>query len=152
MCLHMADAHFCIKETNTTLWSNIVQFILSVVSDSLWLHRSQASLSITKAWRMLKLISKESVMPSNHLILCCPLLFLLSIFSSIRVFSKESVLRIKWPKYWNFSFSISPSNEYSGLIFFQFSSVQSLSRSKSATPLNHSTPGLPVHHQLPEFT
>ena len=61
----------------------------------------------------------ESVMPSNHLILCCPLLLLPSIFPSIRVFSKESVLRIRWPKYWSFSFNISPSNEYSGLIFFR---------------------------------
>ena len=63
--------------------------------------------------------SIESVMPSNHLILCCPLLFLPSFFPSIRVFSKESVLHIRWPKYWSFSFSISPSNEYSGLIFFR---------------------------------
>ena len=68
---------------------------------------------------LFKLTSIESVMPSNHLILCCPLLLLLSIFPSIRVFSNESALRIRWPKYWNFSFSISPSNEYSGLISFR---------------------------------
>ena len=67
-------------------------------------------------WSLLKLISIESVMPSNHLILCCPLLLLPSIFPSIRVFSNESVLCIKWPRYWNFSFSISPSKEYSRLI------------------------------------
>ena len=75
------------------------------------------SLSITNSWSLLKLMSIKSVMPSNHLILCCPLLLLLSIFPSIRVFSNESVLHIRWPKYWSFSFSISPSNEYSGLIF-----------------------------------
>ena len=68
---------------------------------------------------LLKLMSIESVMPSNHLILCCPLLLLPSIFPSIRVFSNESVLHIMWPKYWRFSFSISPSNEYSGLILFR---------------------------------
>ena len=76
----------------------------------------QASLSITNSRSLLKLMSIESVMPSNHLILCCPLLLLPSIFPSIRVFSHESVLCIRWPKYWSFSFSISPSNEYSGLI------------------------------------
>ena len=70
-------------------------------------------------WNLLNLISTESVMPSNHLILCCPLLLSPSIFPSIRVFSSESVLHIKWPKYWCFSFSISPSNEYSGLISFR---------------------------------
>ena len=79
----------------------------------------QASLSITNTRSLLKLMSIESVMRSNHLILCHPLLLLPSIFPSIRVFSKESVLCIRWPKYWSFSFSISPSNEYSGLIFFR---------------------------------
>ena len=79
----------------------------------------QASLSITKSQSLLKLMSMESVMPSNHLILCHPLLLLPSIFPSIRVFSNESVLHIRWPKCWNFSFSISPSNEYSGLISFR---------------------------------
>ena len=76
----------------------------------------QASLSITNSWSLLKLMSIESVMPSNHLILCCPLLLPPLIFPSIRVFSNESVLLIRCPKYWSFSFSISPSNEYSGLI------------------------------------
>ena len=75
----------------------------------------KASLSITNSWSLLKLISIELVMPSNHLILCCPLLLPSSIFPSIRVFSNESVLRIRWPKNWSFSFNISPSNEYSGL-------------------------------------
>ena len=71
------------------------------------------------SWSLLKFMSIESVMPSNHLILCCPLLLLPSIFSSIRVFSKETVLPIRWPKYWSLSFSISPSNEYSRLISFR---------------------------------
>ena len=79
----------------------------------------QASLSITNSWSLLKLMSVESVMPSNHLILCRPLLLPPSIFLSIRVFSNEAVLRIRWPKYWSFSFSISPSNEHLGLISFR---------------------------------
>ena len=74
---------------------------------------------ITSSWSLLKLMSIELVMPSNHLILCCPLPLLPSIFPSTRVFSKESVLHIRWPKYWSFSFSISLSNEYSGLISFR---------------------------------
>ena len=81
-----------------------------------WTAASQASLSITNSWSLLKLMSIKWVMLSNHLILCHPLLLPTSMFPSIRVFSNESVLRIRWPKYWSFSFSISPSNEYSGLI------------------------------------
>ena len=77
-----------------------------------------ASLSITSSQSLLKLMSIELVMPSNHLIFCHPLLLLPSILPSIRVFSYESALHIRWPKYWSFSFSVSPSNEYSGLIFF----------------------------------
>ena len=84
-----------------------------------WTAACQASLSITYSPSLLKLMSIESVMPSNHLILCYPLLLLPSIFPSIRVFSNESVLHIKWPKYWSFIFSISPSNEYLGLISFR---------------------------------
>ena len=84
-----------------------------------WTAAFQASLSITNSQSLLKLLSIESVMPSNHLILCHPLLLLPSIFPSIRVFSNESAFRIRWPKYWSFSFSISPSNEYSGLISFR---------------------------------
>ena len=84
-----------------------------------WSAACQASLSITNTWILHKLMSIKLVMPFNHLILCCPLLFPPSIFPSIRVFSNESVLCIKWPKYWSFSFSISPSNEYSGLISFR---------------------------------
>ena len=79
----------------------------------------QVSLSTTNSQSLLKLMSIDSVMPSNHLILCCPLLLLPSIFPSIRVFSNESALPITWPKYWSFSFSISSSNEYSGLISFR---------------------------------
>ena len=83
-----------------------------------WTAIHQASLSINNSWSLLKLMSIESVMPSNHLIFCHPLLLPPSIFPSIRVFSDESV-HIRWPKYWSFSFSISPSNEYSGLISFR---------------------------------
>ena len=82
-----------------------------------WTAACQASLSITNSRSLLKLMSIDSVMPSNHLILCCPFLLLPSIFPSIRVFSNESVPPIRWPKYWSFSCSISPSSEYSGLIF-----------------------------------
>ena len=84
-----------------------------------WAAACQASLSITNSKSLLKLISIESVMPSNYLILCHPLLLLPSIFPSIRVFSNESDLHIRWPKYWSFSFSISPPNECSGLISFR---------------------------------
>ena len=84
-----------------------------------WTAALQASLSITNSQSLLKLMSIELVMPSNHFILCCPLLLPPSVLPSIRVFSKESVLHIRWPKYWSFSFSISPFNEYSGLIFFR---------------------------------
>ena len=87
--------------------------------DSLRPHGQQHALSITNSQSLLKLMSIESVMPSNHLILCHPLLLPTSIFPSIRVFSNESVLHIRWPKYWSFSFSISPSNEHPGLISFR---------------------------------
>ena len=96
-------------------------FSHSVVFDSAtpWITASQASLSITNSRSSLKLMSKESVMPSSHLILCRPLLFLPPIPPSIRAFSSESALHMRWPKYWSFSFSISPSNEYPGLISFR---------------------------------
>ena len=84
-----------------------------------WTTAHQAPLSITNSWSLLKLTSTESSMPSNHLVLCRPLLLLPSIFPTIRVFSKESVLPIKWPKSWSFNFSISPFSEYSGLISFR---------------------------------
>ena len=103
------------------LFISSVQFNLSVVSDSAtpWAAARQASLSSTNSWSLPRLISIESVMPSNHLILCRPLLLLPSIFPSIRVFYNESVLCIRWPKYWSFSFNISPSNEYSGTFSFR---------------------------------
>ena len=84
-----------------------------------WNAARRASLSITNSQSLLKLMAIESVMPSTHVIHCCPLLLLPLIFPSIRVFSNESVFRIRWPKYWSFSFSISPSNEYSRLILFR---------------------------------
>ena len=97
-----------------------VQFSRSVVYDSLRPHGPQASLSITNSRNLLKFMSIKSVMPSNHLIFCHPNLLLSSIFPSIRVFSNESVLHNRWPKYWSFSFSISPSKEHPGLISFRF--------------------------------
>ena len=101
--------------------SSSVQFSHSVVSDSAtpWTPACQASLSITNSRSLLKLMSIELVMPSNHLILCHHLPLLPSVFPSIRVFSSESALYIRWPKYWSFSFSISPPSEYSGLISFR---------------------------------
>ena len=84
-----------------------------------WNFACQASLSFTTSWSLRELMSIELVMPSNHLVLCCPLLLLLSIFPVIRVFSSELTLHFRWPKYWSFSFSISPSYEYSGLISFR---------------------------------
>jgi len=95
-------------------FSSVAQCVQLFVTP--WTAARQASRSITNSWSLIKLISIESLMPSNHLILCRPLLLPLSIFPSIRVFSNESVLRIRWPNYWSFGFNISPSNEYSGLI------------------------------------
>ena len=100
-------------------WLSSVQLLSHVrLFATPWTAACQASLSITSSQRLFKLMSIESVMLSNHLILCRPLLFPPSIFPSIRPFSSESVLCIRWPKYWSFSFSISPSNEYSELIYF----------------------------------
>ena len=98
-----------------------VQFSRSVVSDSAtpWTGACQASLSITNSWSLPKLMSTELVIPSSHLTLCCPLLLLPSIFPSIKVFSNESALCIRWPKYWSFSFSINPFSEHPGLISFR---------------------------------
>ena len=107
--------------TPTVLHVISVQFSRSVVSDSAtpWIAARQASLSITNSRSLLKLMSITSVMPSSHLILCRPLLLLPPIPPSIQVFSNESTLLIRWPKYWSFSFSISPSNEHPGLISFR---------------------------------
>ena len=101
----------------------------------------QASLSFTISWSLLRLMSIESVMPSNNIILCHPLLLLPSIFSSIRVFSSELALHIRWPKYWSFSFSISPSNEYSGLISFRIDWFDLLAVQETLKSLLH-------HHNL----
>ena len=101
--------------------SSSVQFSCSIMTNFVtpWTAAHQASQSVTNTQTLQKLISIESVMPSNHFILCHPVFLLPSIFPSIRVFSHESALRIRWPKYWTFSFNISPSNEYSGLISFR---------------------------------
>ena len=96
--------------------SSVAQSCLTVTP---WTAACQASLFITNSWSLLKLMSAESVMPSNHLILCYPLFLLPSIFPSIRVFSDESALHIRWPKYLSFSFNINPSNEHPGLISFR---------------------------------
>ena len=102
---------------------------------TLWTAARQASLSITNSWSLLRLMSIESVMPSHHLILCRPLLLLSSVFPSIRVFSNESVLCIRWLKYWSSSFSISPSNEYSGLISFRIDLLDLLAALKTLKSL-----------------
>ena len=107
-----------------------------------WTAAHQTSLSITNSPSMLKLMSIESVMPSNHLILCHPLLLLPSVFLSIRVFSKELTLRIRWPKYW--SFSVSPSDEYSGLISFRFDWFDLLAASLASCLVQHRVLGLPL--------
>ena len=101
------------------LFSSVQSLSLVWLFGTPWTAALQGSLSITNSHSLLKLMSIESVIPSNHLILCRPLLLPPSVFPSIRVFSNESVLRIRWPKYWSFSFSISPSDEYSGLISFR---------------------------------
>ena len=109
------------------------------MSDSLWPHGCQASLSFTISQSLLKLISIELVMPSSHLILCCPLLLLPLIFPSIRVFSNELALHIRWPKYWSFSFNSSPSSEYSRLISFRIDWFDLLS-------VQGTLKSLPQHH------
>ena len=131
-----------------------------------WTAALQASLSITNSWSLPKLMSIESVMPSNHLSFCLPLLLPPSIFPNIRVFSNESALRIRWPKYWSFSFNISPFNEHSGLISFRMdwldllavqgtlkhllqhhsSKASIFSRVQLSNTMDCSTPGFPVFH------
>ena len=112
LCYQFAFAYYLLFSSVLSL-SHVWLFV------TLWIAPLQDSLSITNYRSLLKLMSTESVMPSNLLILCHPLLLPLSIFSSIRVFSSESVLHIRWPKYWSFSFSISPSSEHAGLISFR---------------------------------
>ena len=134
---------------------NTVQLSLFVQSCLLfatpWTAARQASLSITNSRSLLKLISIESVMPSNHLTLCCPFLLSPSIFPSIRVFSNESVLCIRWPKDWNFSFSISPFNEYSALISFRIDWLDLLAGQRTLKGLlqHHSSKASILrHHHL----
>ena len=124
----------CFKAYIECIQFNIVVHSLSCVwlFAVPWTAAHQASLSIINSWSLLKLMPTESMMPSNHLILCCPLLLLPSIFPSIKIFSNESILQIRWPKYWSFSFSICPSNEYSGLIWSPCSPKDS--QESSATP------------------
>ena len=108
----------------------------------------QASLSITNSWSLLKLMTIKSVMPSNHLILCHPLLLPLSIFPSIRVFSNESALHIRWPKYWSFSFNISPANEPPGLISFRMDWLDLLAVQRTLKSLlqHHSSKASVLQH------
>ena len=121
VCLWWIRGLWKLPDGRYWLWGSLVQSSCSVVSNSLQpygLQHTRLPCPSPSLKSLFKLMSIESVMPSNHLILCCPLL-LPSIFPSIRVFSNESVLHIRWPKYWSFSFSISPSNENSGLISFR---------------------------------
>ena len=127
-------------------WTKELCFYIAVVVQLLshvwlcgtpWTAACQASLSFIISQSLLKLISIESVMPSNHLVLCCPLLLLPSIFPSIRVFSNESALHIRWPKYWSFSFSTSPSNEHSGLISFKMDCLDLLAVQGALKSLQH---------------
>ena len=110
---YFSTVNFPFQFSSVQLLSHVWLFVTP------WIAARQASLSITNTQSLLKLMPIESVMPSNHLILCCPLLLLPSIFPSIRIFSSESVLHIRWPKFWSFCFSISPSNEHPGLISFR---------------------------------
>ena len=118
-CSHEIKRHLLLGRkamTNLVQYSSVKSLSHVQLFATLWTAACQASLSFTISWSLLKFMS---VMPSNHLILCCPLLLLPSIFPSIRVFSSESAVHIRWPKYWSFSISISPSSEYSGLISFR---------------------------------
>ena len=136
----------CVMSNLTYIKSRrICQFSRSVVSDSAtpWIAAHQASLSVTNSQSSLRLTSIESVMPSTHLILCRPLL-LPPIPSSIRVFSNESTLCIRWPKYWSFSFSISPSNEHPGLISF----IWVLWSNDSLLPFSHLKKGAKISTYL----
>ena len=107
------NRHHYLQKSSVQSLSRVRLFVIP------WTAAHRASLSIVNSWSLLKLMSIDSVMPSNHLILCRPLLLLPSIFPSIRVFSNESALRIRWPKDWSLSFGINPCNEYSGLISFR---------------------------------
>ena len=130
-------------EYSLEVFSSVTQSCLTPVTP--WTAAHQASLSITNSRSLLKLRSIESVMPSNHLILCPSLLLPPSIFPSIRVFSSESVLHIRWSKYWSFSFNVSPSNEYSGLISFRIDWVDLLAvQGTLKSPLQHHSSKAPL--------
>ena len=139
---YITEFNFKSYSTGTTLFRALSSIAVPVQSLSCvrlfataWTPAHQASLSITNSWSLLKLMSIESVMPSNHIILYRPFLLLPSIFPSIRVFSKESVLPIRWPKYWSFSFNISPSSENPGLISFRMDWLDLLAVQGSLTSL-----------------
>ena len=123
LCAHLAFSSYGTSPVGLVI--KLLQFSSVQLLSRVWLFATpwttahQASLSITNSWSLPKLISIKSVLPPNHLILCHPLYLPPSIFPSIRVFSNKSALHIRWPKYWSFSFNISPSNEHSGLIFFR---------------------------------
>ena len=135
-------------ETSALLPQSDSQFSCIRLFATPWTAERQASLSITNSRSLLKLISFMSVIPSNHLILCHPLLLLPSIFPSVRVSSNESVLRIRWPKYWSFSFNISPSNEYSGLISFRMDWLDLLAGQRTLKSLlqHHSSKASILQH------
>ena len=137
-----------IKKKLKNLFSSVTQSCPTVCDP---IDCSQASLSIANSWSLLKLMSIESVMPSNHLILCRPLLFLPSMFPSIRVFSKELVLHIRWPKYWSFSFNISPSNEKPGLISFRMDWLHLLAVQGTLKGLQHHSSKESIHQCSPFF-
>ena len=132
-----------ISQTNPCLFwiqfSSVQSLSRVLLSVTPWTSARQASLSITNSWSLLKLMPIESVMPSSHLILCHPLLFLPPIPPSIRVFSNESTLRMRWPKYWSFSFSISPSSEYPGLISFRMDWLDLLAVQGTLKTLSNTT-------------
>ena len=165
LCLHIPDPYFIHSFFSKFLleyscFTTLCYFLLWVRHQSVqslghvwlsvtpWTAASQASLSITNSWSLLKLMFTESVMPSNHLILCHPLLLPPSIFPSIKVFSNESALCIRWPKDWSFSFNISPSNEHPGLISFRMDWLDLLAVQETLRSLfqHHSSKALILRH------
>ena len=128
---------FCLQQEIVCSFSSVQSLSRVQLFATPWIAARQASLSITNSRSLPKLMSIESVMPSSHLVLCCPLLLLPPICPSIRVFSNESTLHMRWPKYWSFSFSISPSNEYSGLISFRIDRLDFLAVQGTLMSLLH---------------
>ena len=135
-CFPYTLSHLVLSKTQRSYFQFSSVTVMSN-SETPWTAARQASLSITNSQSLLKLMSTESVMPSNHLILCCPLLLLPSFFPNSRVFSNESVIHIRWPKYWSFSLSISPSNECSGLISFRMDWLDLLAVQGAIKSLQH---------------